>query len=111
MSDDELDRVLPEENIVPSAGFTANVMEALRREASIPPPIPFPWKWALPLFAAAAFMLALLFKVAAAPTESVVTPPPLLMNFIAESRHIGLEWIALALVVTFASVKLSRFSS
>jgi hypothetical protein len=48
MSHDELDRMLlGEREIVPSSGFVTNVMDAVRREASTPPPIPFPWKWAL----------------------------------------------------------------
>ena len=52
---DEFDRIMQEEEILPSSGFAASVMEAVRREAAVPPPIPFPWKRALPgaLFAAA----------------------------------------------------------
>jgi hypothetical protein len=49
MNDDDLDRILSrQEDIVPSSGFVSNVMDAVRREASAPPPIPFPWKWAIP---------------------------------------------------------------
>jgi hypothetical protein len=52
---DEFDRIMSEEEILPSSGFAASVMEAVRREAAAPPPIPFPWKRALPgaVFAAA----------------------------------------------------------
>ena len=43
MRDDEIDRILSsEEGIVPSSGFTVSVMEEVMREASTPPPIPFP---------------------------------------------------------------------
>ena len=49
MNDDDLDRMLMErEEIVPSSGFVASVMEAVQQEAVAPAPIPFPWKWALP---------------------------------------------------------------
>jgi hypothetical protein len=48
MRDDELDRILGEEEIVPSAGFVASVMDAVYREAAAPSPLPFPWKQALP---------------------------------------------------------------
>jgi len=52
---DDFDRVMSEEEILPSSGFAASVMEAVRREAAAPPPIPFPWKRGLPgaVFAAA----------------------------------------------------------
>ena len=33
---------MSEEEILPSSGFAASVMEAVRREAATPPPIPFP---------------------------------------------------------------------
>ena len=49
MSDDELDRIFSaEQGIVPSANFARNVMARVRMEAAAPPPIPFPWKRALP---------------------------------------------------------------
>ena len=41
---DELDRILSsEEPLVPSSGFAARVMEAVRDAATAPPPLPFPW--------------------------------------------------------------------
>ena len=44
MTHDEIDRILSqEEELLPSAGFTASVMDAVRREAALPAPIPFPW--------------------------------------------------------------------
>jgi hypothetical protein len=59
MTDDELDIVLSrEERIAASCGFTESVMTALNSEASTPPPIAFPWKWALPGFAAAVVLIA-----------------------------------------------------
>ena len=55
MTPDELDRILfRADDIVPSSGFTANVMDAVQRESSAPPPIPFPWRRAVPGFGIAA---------------------------------------------------------
>ena len=39
-----------EEPILPSSGFLAAVMERVQEAASVPKPIPFPWKRALPGF-------------------------------------------------------------
>ncbi|MGB8128786.1 MAG: hypothetical protein WCG81_03255 [Candidatus Angelobacter sp.] len=57
----EFDRIMSEEEILPSSGFAASVMDAVRREAAAPPPIPFPWKRALPgaVFAAATLIVVL----------------------------------------------------
>jgi hypothetical protein len=54
----EIDRLLAtKEELLPSSGFLASVMERVQQEAALPPPIPFPWKLAVPgiLLAAAAF--------------------------------------------------------
>jgi hypothetical protein len=117
MTHDELDRVLSrslsEEEIVPSSGFTASVMEAVRREATEPPPIPFPWRRALPGVAAAGLTLVWLFveiilqapKGAAAPPPSAGWVQPVLHAV----ANLDAGWLALAavLVVSFASVLLS----
>lgn len=59
-NDDQIDRILSrEEEIIPSAGFTASVMDTVRREAAVPAPIPFPWKRAWPVLALAAMTIAL----------------------------------------------------
>jgi hypothetical protein len=58
MSHDEIDRILSdEEELLPSSGFASSVMDAVRREAAAPPPIPFPWKRALPGLVVAAMTL------------------------------------------------------
>lgn len=45
MKQDKLDRILAEEEqLTPSSGFVASVMERVRDEAASPQPIPFPWK-------------------------------------------------------------------
>jgi hypothetical protein len=49
---DDLDRFLSDDDIVPSSGFVARVMEAVYVETTAPPAIPFPWVRALPGIAA-----------------------------------------------------------
>jgi len=49
MNLNSIDPILASEApLVPSSGFLASVMERVREEAVAPPPIPFPWKRALP---------------------------------------------------------------
>ena len=52
---DELDRILSEEHVIsPPLGFSRRVMAAVAQEASMPPPIPFPWRYAFATLAAMA---------------------------------------------------------
>lgn len=44
MTEDQLNRALANESIVPSSGFAANVMERVRAQAGAPEPIRFPWR-------------------------------------------------------------------
>jgi hypothetical protein len=47
--DSEIDSILSaEDELIPSSGFLASVMERVEEQAAAPPPIPFPWKRALP---------------------------------------------------------------
>ncbi len=106
MRDEEIDRVLGgEEDILPSSGFHASVMEAVHREATAPPPIPFPWMRAWPTTAAAALALVgslvLLVKSGAA-------GPPLFDSLLAAAESVGAPWIALAALATAGSLLLSR---
>lgn len=106
MKDEEIDRVLGgEEDVPPSSGFHASVMEAVHREAAIPPPIPFPWKRALPSFAATALALVvspvLLFNSGAA-------GPPLFDSLLPAAESVGAPWIVLAAAATAGSLLLSR---
>jgi hypothetical protein len=105
-----------EDEILPSSGFTVSVMDAVRREAASPPPIPFPWKRALPGLAVAGLALVLiLIRVIAAiaqlgkattPQLSMSMPPvpPPIFHGALGSAAI---WTMLALLVALVSVKLS----
>lgn len=60
---DNLDTILGgEEQIVPSSGFVQAVMQRVHAQAAAPPPIPFPWKRAIPGF----LLAAVVFSAAAA---------------------------------------------
>jgi hypothetical protein len=119
MNDDELDQMLMErEEIVPSSGFVASVMEAVREEVAAPAPIPFPWKWALPgLIASVALALGLIVRwifsgarvghpvdtaAATLPVEKILSMLPHAQ--IATSTVVALEWSGLALLLSFAAV-------
>jgi hypothetical protein len=55
---DKIDAILAnQDEIVPSSGFLAHVMEKVQEEAVALPPIPFPWKRAIPGFVLAAGIL------------------------------------------------------
>lgn len=115
MRNDDLDRLLSnEEEVLPSSGFVLSVMDAVQREAAAPPPIPFPWKRALPGFCAAG--LALVSVVVASilllnhGAAAQPLPPEWLSAFaslIGASKTFGANWIALALLLSLTSMKLS----
>jgi len=105
MKPDDLDPWLVDDDaIVPSSGFTASVMEAVEREASMPPAIPFPWTRALP--GLAALVVALLATVwgvtffGAWQFDDVARP--MVDQVTSTDGQIG--WIAAALMLTLASL-------
>jgi hypothetical protein len=115
MERDELDRIMLETEIMPSSGFTASVMDAVRSEAAAPPPIPFPWKWALPGLAVGGVTLGMVLvitiaqlargpAVTAIPTDWITA----LHSVEHSTMRFGGLWIALALFASFACVKFSR---
>ena len=61
MTPEEIDRALARDaaGVRASPRFAASVMAAVRREAKVPPPLPFPWTRAAPGIAAAVLTLAL----------------------------------------------------
>lgn len=116
MRDVELDGILSGERaIVPSSGFAASVMEKVRREAAAPPPIPFPWKRALPGMAAcAAVLMGAFFARHSGVRPEVATAPdwqPVVSSVSAvwaEAVRWGLGWVVLALLIPLGSVALSK---
>jgi hypothetical protein len=118
IEDAEMDRLLSrQDEILPSSGFVASVMDSVRREAAAPPPIPFPWKRALPVLTLAVVALALvmIFGVSifehlgqsSSPRDFTALSRPTLPDLLQGPIGTGLGWTALALVAAFMSVKLS----
>ena len=116
MKDDDMDRILlKQDDILPSSGFTASVMEAVRREASAPPPIPFPWKRALPVLLLAGVALVLMLVVGvvviAQSSKQSLAPQvavswPSVLPFLPQGAlGTAVGWTALALLLAFVSVK------
>jgi hypothetical protein len=119
MRQHELDHILSrEKEIVPSAKFTASVMDAIRSEAAAPPPIFFPWIRALPGVIAGAG--ALFWVVVQTPewqgVPRAMASASLFQAWIdrlapirqaAESNGIG--WVLLSLLLTFACWELTRY--
>lgn len=115
MKDHEFDRILSSEgDLVPSSGFASTVMDAVRSEASAPPPIPFPWKRALPGMAAGVLALVLLFIEVFRQSAHVSPVPSTLGNLFSPlapafrtAQMVGAGWIVAALLLAYVSVKLS----
>ena len=105
MRHDEIDRILSEEeDIIPSSDFVPVVMDAVLREATTPPPIPFPWKRGLAGLAASILVLVL-FLVVAPPVPAADFSA--LVTILEAATAIEASWIVLALLLSFASVTLS----
>ena len=108
----EIDRILAaEEPLIPSSGLLASVMESIREEATAPPPIPFPWKRAVPgiLLAAGVFGWGTfeLVRYGLPAVGSISLAPPHLSAAVARPlEQVG--WVALALGASLLSWLLSR---
>ncbi|HYK36657.1 MAG TPA: hypothetical protein VEV40_11885 [Alloacidobacterium sp.] len=118
--EDELDRMLSrQDEIVPSSGFVSSVMDAVRREAAVPdpgpfPPLAFPWVRALPMFLALAAVIAMLIsgfvELIHMPASAVQRPllAPAVEHALAQ---VNAGWLAVALLLAFLSTFFSvRFA-
>jgi hypothetical protein len=100
-----------EEELVPSSGFVASVMERVQEEAALPPPIPFPWKRAVPgvILAAGVFgwgAVELFREGGDALRGFTLSAPHLPAAWVPGVEEAG--WIALALAASLASWLFSR---
>lgn len=119
MSDDNFDRILSQrEDIVPSSGFAARVMDAVQQEATTPAPIRFPWMRALPgLVACLALAAVLIANFAASVKNSSESAAGLLATdrlfstlkqMAAGSGTLAWTgWLVVALLLTLATMHLS----
>jgi len=115
---EEIDRILSrEDEILTSSGFAVSVMDAVRREAATPPPIPFPWKRALPGLVVAGFALVLVLVTgvwalaqlgrASAPAQLSMSLPAASLSLFQGNMGSAATCTVLALLVAWVSVKLS----
>jgi hypothetical protein len=107
-----MDRILArEEELVPSSGFLAAVMERVEEESRAPAPILFPWKRALPGFVLAAVVFGwvgveLVRWGLKATREILLATPHLPAALVQPIEQVG--WVALALGASLASWLLAR---
>jgi hypothetical protein len=106
------------EELTPSSGFIASVMQSIHTEASEPPPIAFPWRRVLPgavaiLCGLLAFLVFAIHKTGFVPKA---TPPavrlssiswPQLTQTLAFPPHATLFWILVAACLSIAAVAAS----
>jgi len=100
-----------EEEIVPSSGFLASVMDRVHQEAALPAPISFPWKRAvaliLPVAGVCAWGVVELFRAGLPAMKLLpVTQLHLSANMMRPIEVAG--WLALALGISLVSVIFSR---
>jgi hypothetical protein len=106
--DVELDHMLAthmnasKDQLTPSSGFTQSVMDAIREEATAPPPIPFPWKRLLP--ASIALLAALIGLGIFASHHAPALPNNLA---ISPAATMNLMWIALAIGLSLIAARIS----
>ncbi|HEV2326162.1 MAG TPA: hypothetical protein VGS10_19645 [Terracidiphilus sp.] len=97
-----------EEALAPSSGFVSAVMERLQEESRVPPPIPFPWKRAIPgmVLAGGVFGWGAFEMMRHA---SAISIPPVFfqLSATATSHLETIGWVVLALA---ASMLVWRFS-
>jgi hypothetical protein len=107
---DDLDRILAsDDSLEPSSGFASGVMDAVRRQATEPPPIPFPWR---------RFSVGLVACVtlAAAGAALVVRAEPLILTTAASLAPLAtvgpeLGYAAMAVIGSVALARLPRMFS
>jgi hypothetical protein len=112
MTNERIDEILAtEQELVPSSGFLASVMERVREEAAAPPPIPFPWKRFVPgMFVAAGVLgwgaVELVRFVGPRLNEVKLAPPHITPAMIQPLEQAG--WAVAALAVSVVSWMISR---
>jgi hypothetical protein len=112
MTNERIDEILAtEQELVPSSGFLASVMERVREEAAAPPPIPFPWGRFMPGMLVAAGVLSwgaveLVRFVGPRLHEVRLAPPHIAPAMIQPLEQAG--WVVTALAVSAVSWMISR---
>jgi hypothetical protein len=110
--DKNLDRILSsDQDVVPSSQFVRNAMVAVHREASVPAPIPFPWRHVMPglalCLAALASMIVLAVYQFWAGLPGTGPGSSMFLTAFEVANRLDLGWVAFALVVSFVPTKLA----
>lgn len=109
---DKLNSVLVnEETLIPSSGFVAGVMQRVREEAAVPPPILFPWKRAIPAFLVAVIVFAVAgvqFAHALRAARFALTFPEFHLGTLGPLDAHEVGWLVVAVAVAAASWLFSR---
>jgi hypothetical protein len=121
-TDDAMDRLLgahlagPSEELAPSSGFVASVMDSIHAQAIEPPPIAFPWRRVLPgVIAIVCGLLAFaIFALRQAKSHPHLAPSTIAMPWshltlalTLNSREATFCWILLAACLSIAAVAAS----
>jgi hypothetical protein len=100
-----------EEELIPTSGFLASVMERVEEEAAAPPPIPFPWKRAIPGIVLVAIVLGggvyALIRHGIPTMKGIALAAPHLSAAVSRPMEQA-GWVALALGASLLSWLLSR---
>jgi hypothetical protein len=117
-----LDRLLDEhlaggsEQLAPSSGFIASVMESIQTEVAAPPPLAFPWRRALPgALAALCGLIGLMILIlrsalrGGAISATARTAPRMQLHFPLNFTpgEMTLGWILLAACLSVAAIAAS----
>lgn len=112
MTDERMDEILgAAEELVPSSGFLASVMERVREEAAALPPIPFPWKRAVPGFVVTAAVFgwtAVEFARHVGPAVATMKLQPVHLTPSALRPLEQAGWVAAAVAISMLSWILAR---
>jgi hypothetical protein len=97
-----------EEPLVPSSGFVSAVMERVHEESRVPPPIPFPWKRAIPGIALTVGIFGWgAFEIMRHASAMTIAPVSLHLSSGAGSGLETAGWVALALAASALAWRLS----
>jgi hypothetical protein len=113
MRHDQLDTILAhDEELIPTSGFLARVMDSVEEAAAAPPPIPFPWKRAIPGIVLATVVLvcgavAIVRYILGVGVMQFTTPKTQLPLALTPAMQQA-GWILAALAISAASYLLAR---
>lgn len=106
---DTIERILAtQEELVPSSGFVSAVMERVHQESAALPPIPFPWKRAIPGIALATGLFGWsAFEMLRHASTMTVSTATIHLSTAAISSLESTGWVTLALAASWFGWRIS----